>query len=71
MSAVKGSIAPRTEVMVDPIRFIACIRARLDNIVGIKAKSNSDNPVFTLGMGCIVENKEIPIKTINPPIRKM
>lgn len=69
--AVIGSIAPSTEVMVDPIRFIDSIRAKLDRIVGMNAKRSKYIPDFISGMGCIFEKRVMPVKIINPPIKKI
>lgn len=65
--AVTGSIAPKTDVMVDPIRFIAWMRAKFEIIVGIIASSRSDPKDFHEGMGCTPENKDIPVNKIIPP----
>lgn len=40
--AVTGSIAPSTDVTVEPMRFTACIRAKLDKVVGISASKNKE-----------------------------
>ena len=69
--AVRGSIAPSTEVTVEPIRFIACISARFDNMVGMKANKSSSSPLLTFGRGCMPLRKDMPINTNRPPKRKI
>ena len=68
--AVTGSIAPSTDVMVEPIRLIACIKAKLEMIVGINASNRSEVNERIDGIGCTLEIVVVPINRIIPPKRK-
>ena len=49
-TAVTGSMAPSTEVSVEPMLFTACTNARLEITVGINASSNRFPPVCQSGI---------------------
>ena len=70
ITAVTGSMAPSTEVSVEPMFFIALINARFDTIVGIIASSTKFSAVVESGIGSILPVAPIPANNINVPKRK-
>lgn len=68
--AVTGSMAPSTDVMVDPMAFTALINARFDSMVGTMASRLKKPNDRHEGMTCISEKEVIPAKRISPPNKK-
>ena len=60
--AVSGSIAPRTEVSVEPILLIARTSARFDTSVGRKASSRRLTSADPLGIACTPPLKDALIR---------
>lgn len=66
-SAVTGSIAPKTEVIVDPMALIALIKAKFAKMVGMTASKLKKANDFNDGIGCISENRLMPKNRNMPP----
>ena len=69
-TAVTGSIAPKTEVSVEPIHFTALTSARLEITVGIMASITRFPAVCRLGIGWVCPVVPIPMKRSRVPKRK-
>ena len=68
-TAVTGSIAPSTEVMVEPIRLIAAMSDKLEIMVGMMANKSRLYPASIDGILCRSPSKDTPHVRNMEPIR--